>query len=762
MSDQTNNDQKTIKDFQQANQQTFQSFNNPMAMNQQAGQQSQMPHMFNQANNMKIDLLNFKPTTQFNTPNMNNFMPQQGIQPSQQNFNMNSNFNFNFFNFHKPPMPPPPPPPVNKQNNQYKGNNNFHNNHNKNQQNRFNPNQKKNFYNNGNNNNNNNQYRNNYQAGLNNNNNNQNNQQTNNNKNNAFNGNNQNKQQQQNNNGDQNQNRNKNNNFNQNNKRKHNNPNQNNQQNDQSNLQNSKDVQSQQQHMQQSQNRSHLGQKHPHQNNKQNHQNKNQAVSLQIYQENQDEIRKWIEQRKKNYPTSENIKKKQTEEYRNQQNGQVNREELSKLEQKLRKKIMISNSSLKKLEIQQKHYEMLRKLYTEGDKAPKTKKMREEIENKKDKRQNRKDDRHKNQENFKKQEDSRINQQKIDYSEQELKQKAKFQNKLKNKLAQKRLITLQILEKIQNRKAIYDSVQQNIEDKANSSLELQKNDQNQIIEEENDDMPIEVPLVSLKQNQADTTQIIQNQHEEQRKKVNETENSKAKNKKKRRNDHENIEDEDQENSNNVSNRAGQFSEKEKINEMINELKEKRDKYSQELDLSFNYKSNSSNFRYKANTLLTNLVLDEIYRERNYLLQAIRYIVSNNFFDEQAENVQSTQSQDLKNIQDTANNNLTLQDVEQNQDSQGQQQSNFDSISNKNELNSNNIEVNLDNLKQISEIQEKAQQTINQLPTSFEQDQNCLQQIKEDAQNGIEPVAQKHQNQEISQQANHIEEEQEKQ
>lgn len=73
--------------------------------------------------------------------------------------------------------------------------------------------------------------------------------------------------------------------------------------------------------------------------------------------------------------------------------------------------------------------------------------------------------------------------------------------------------------------------------------------------------------------------------------------------------------------------------KDKIAEMVSELKEKRDKYADEIEGVLSYKQNSSNFRYKTNTLLTNLVLDEIYRERNYLLQAIRFIVENKFFDE---------------------------------------------------------------------------------------------------------------------------------
>lgn len=70
--------------------------------------------------------------------------------------------------------------------------------------------------------------------------------------------------------------------------------------------------------------------------------------------------------------------------------------------------------------------------------------------------------------------------------------------------------------------------------------------------------------------------------------------------------------------------------------MVNLLKEKRDKYADELDGVLNSKQNSSGFRYKTNTLLTNLLLDEIYKERNYLLQAIRYMVNNQFFDEKVE------------------------------------------------------------------------------------------------------------------------------
>ena len=62
------------------------------------------------------------------------------------------------------------------------------------------------------------------------------------------------------------------------------------------------------------------------------------------------------------------------------------------------------------------------------------------------------------------------------------------------------------------------------------------------------------------------------------------------------------------------------------------MKEKKDKQANEMEYAMNYKGNSNNYHYKTNNLLTNLVLDEIYKERNVLLQSIRYIMNNNFFD----------------------------------------------------------------------------------------------------------------------------------
>ena len=47
----------------------------------------------------------------------------------------------------------------------------------------------------------------------------------------------------------------------------------------------------------------------------------------------------------------------------------------------------------------------------------------------------------------------------------------------------------------------------------------------------------------------------------------------------------------------------------------------------------NYKENSLNYKYTYKTLETNFVLEDVFEESCYLLQAIRYIVKNDFFNE---------------------------------------------------------------------------------------------------------------------------------
>lgn len=50
-----------------------------------------------------------------------------------------------------------------------------------------------------------------------------------------------------------------------------------------------------------------------------------------------------------------------------------------------------------------------------------------------------------------------------------------------------------------------------------------------------------------------------------------------------------------------------------------------------LENLMDYKSNSCQYRYQYQTLETNLLLDNVFRDTSYMLQAIRYIVKHNFF-----------------------------------------------------------------------------------------------------------------------------------
>lgn len=58
----------------------------------------------------------------------------------------------------------------------------------------------------------------------------------------------------------------------------------------------------------------------------------------------QDEIDKWLKARRKNYPTRQNIEIKRARIENGEEEGDLDEQELSKLELKLRKKIMILTS----------------------------------------------------------------------------------------------------------------------------------------------------------------------------------------------------------------------------------------------------------------------------------------------------------------------------------------------------------------------------------------------------------------------------------
>ena len=71
-----------------------------------------------------------------------------------------------------------------------------------------------------------------------------------------------------------------------------------------------------------------------------------------------------------------------------------------------------------------------------------------------------------------------------------------------------------------------------------------------------------------------------------------------------------------------------------------------------LELSQDYKANAVNFKHKADTLYASLVLDEIFKERSYILQAIRYIIKNNYFEFEMEAI--TPSDNLSSVSSEEN------------------------------------------------------------------------------------------------------------
>lgn len=71
---------------------------------------------------------------------------------------------------------------------------------------------------------------------------------------------------------------------------------------------------------------------------------------------------------------------------------------------------------------------------------------------------------------------------------------------------------------------------------------------------------------------------------------------------------------------------------ESIDEIIESLKQKKDKDDSELTNVFTGPPRTSDYKYKTNTLLANLLIDSIYNEKNAIFQCLRYIVRENFFD----------------------------------------------------------------------------------------------------------------------------------
>ena len=71
---------------------------------------------------------------------------------------------------------------------------------------------------------------------------------------------------------------------------------------------------------------------------------------------------------------------------------------------------------------------------------------------------------------------------------------------------------------------------------------------------------------------------------------------------------------------------------ETIEEIIVNLKQKKEVDDQDFDQILEGRMKGSDFKYRSNTLLANLLIDTIYAERNVILQCLRYLVKEDFFE----------------------------------------------------------------------------------------------------------------------------------
>ena len=71
---------------------------------------------------------------------------------------------------------------------------------------------------------------------------------------------------------------------------------------------------------------------------------------------------------------------------------------------------------------------------------------------------------------------------------------------------------------------------------------------------------------------------------------------------------------------------------ESIDDIIANLRQRKDKDDQEFSKVLEGNANTADFKYRSNTLLANLLIDTIYHEKNAILQCLRYIVREDFFD----------------------------------------------------------------------------------------------------------------------------------
>ena len=289
-----------------------------------------------------------------------------------------------------------------------------------------------------------------------------------------------------------------------------------------------------------------------------------------------DEVRKWIESRKKNYPTKANLLRKEQEKKIKEETGELIEPPLSILEQKLRKKIriigMIDGRSSRKKELE-KNY--LLKYVTNPFKKVKCAA-------------------------------TPLNDEKAEKNEKVEESVPRIEDEPKES---------------PNQKEVYDAFkefQMQI-----SQMENENNDNDDTLDKyQDDDFPLERKCVTQK-----SLDLAYAERNEKSKNT----NGNSEVIKEKKNPRESLV-KAKKTPKSIVKQEELPKKTESIDEIIDNLKQRKDKDDSEFMKLLDGPARTSDFKYKTNTLLANLLIDNIFNEKNVIVQCLRYIVKENFFE----------------------------------------------------------------------------------------------------------------------------------
>lgn len=293
-----------------------------------------------------------------------------------------------------------------------------------------------------------------------------------------------------------------------------------------------------------------------------------------------EEIIRWIEARKKNYPTKANLAKKELEKKLKEEIGEIIEPPLSILEQKLRKKIKVLNlidGRINRKREFEKNY--LLKYITNPYKKLKTANLGN-IEEKSDRG--------------------------------EANEKEEKDNPIETVTGGS-----EKMNKVSENKDVYDAYRE-FQMQINQ-IEGEKEEDGEILDKES---PVERKIISEK---TLDRRISELENKQEKKKENYSKDRKP-NKLDFKKPNKIVKPVIKKNENENQKKS------ETIEEIIENLKQRKEKDNQEFTKILEGSARSSDYKYKSNTLLANLLIDTIYDEKNVILQCLRYIVKENFFD----------------------------------------------------------------------------------------------------------------------------------